>query len=140
MRILVISLLYFVVVGCSSANYTPVVLSDNVGFPVSESMVQSDIRECKTKTAEIYQTNDMYKRAMKQGLIGGVLGLGTGAVSGVLLKNKVARQAAVGSMVGSVLGILYGVSESPSLENSQKLSMTACLQRKGYDVIGWREE
>jgi len=139
MKLLLISFL-IVFCSCSPASYTPVVLSDNVGYPKSQSEVQYDIQECKRLIAETYETDNRYKTAIRRGVMGGIAGLGTGALSGVLLKNKVARQAAVGSMVGSILGVLYAVSEAPSLENSQKLSMTVCLQRKGYDVIGWKDE
>jgi hypothetical protein len=98
--------------------------------------VQSDVDHCLALGDEYIKQPNNYTDIAKQGLIGGALGAGTGAVAGAITGDA-GRGTGAGAAVGGILGVLKGMSEMTDRSPSYERFVEHCLQKEGYEIIGW---
>jgi hypothetical protein len=98
---------------------------------------QRDSEYCMSLADEYIQQPNAYWDAAKQGVVGGAVGAGTGALGGTIMGAKVGRATAAGAAIGATIGVLRSVMESTEQSPSYQRFVEHCLQKKGYEVVGW---
>jgi hypothetical protein len=100
-------------------------------------VVQSDVNNCLAMADEYIQQPNKYGDMAKQGLVGGAVGAGTGALAGVITGGNAGRATGAGAAVGGILGVLNSASKMNERPPSYERFVEHCLQKKGYEIIGW---
>jgi len=85
---------------------------------------------------EYIKQPNKYGEMAKEGLIGGAVGAGTGAVGGAIMGNA-GRGTGAGAAVGGILGVLHAASKMNERTPSYERFVEHCLQKEGYEIIGW---
>ena len=125
------------VVGCAATakpDFYPNEHFQNVGS------VQADVdRKYCLALADNYvkEPND-YLEMGKSGVAGGVAGAGTGALAGAIMKGAVGRSTAAGAAVGAIVAIASESVKQSGRTPSYERFVEHCLQKKDYEVIGWK--
>ena len=99
---------------------------------------QEDVDRCIALANQYVEEPNKYTTIAKDGLIGGAVGAGTGAVAGTITGNNVGRATGAGAAVGGIIGVLKGMSEIRDHSPSYERFVEHCLQKKGYEIIGWK--
>jgi len=100
-------------------------------------VVQSDVNSCMALADQYIKEPNKYGEVAKQGVIGGAVGAGTGAVAGVITGNNAGRATGAGAAVGGMIGVLKGASEMNERPPAYERFVEHCLQKKGYEIVGW---
>ncbi len=93
---------------------------------------ERDIEECDEQADQYLDSpagRKITRGAGKGAILGGAIGAVTGAFTGNVGGGAV-RGAAVGGVAGGAAGAL-------SPDQVRKRFITKCLEKQGYDVIGW---
>ncbi len=99
---------------------------------------QAAADECM-RQADIYvQEAGMAEEALKRGARGAGGGAAGGAVGGAIMKGKVGRATAAGAAIGGLVGIASGIAETSDHSQDYRNFVERCLQKKGYETIGWQ--
>lgn len=101
------------------------------------SVVQADINSCMALADQYIQQPNKYGEMAKQGVIGGAVGAGTGAIAGTITGSNAGRATGAGAAIGGILGVLKGASEMNERSPSYERFVERCLQKKGYEIVGW---
>jgi hypothetical protein len=104
----------------------------------SSMQTQDDVDRCIALADQYVEEPNKYTTIAKDGLIGGAIGAGTGAVAGTITGNNVGRATGAGAAVGGIIGVLKGMSEIREHSPSYERFVEHCLQKKGYEIIGWK--
>lgn len=104
---------------------------------MGSARADADARECMGLADQYVKEPNKYADVAKQGAIGGAVGAGTGALGGVITKGAVGRTTAAGAAIGGTIGVLKGLSEMNEHSPSYQRFVEYCLQKKGYEIIGW---
>jgi outer membrane lipoprotein SlyB len=104
----------------------------------SSIQTQEDVDRCIALANQYVEEPNKYTTIAKDGLIGGAVGAGTGAVAGTITGNNVGRATGAGAAVGGIIGVLKGMSEIRDHSPSYERFVEHCLQKKGYEIIGWK--
>ena len=125
----------------SCASYRPILDENEQYEKVGESRAEADIDQCVAKADRYLEKHssektrkEMGRKALTLGAIGGVVGgLSSGNLSG----------AAGGALVGAGIGagsVALGdaMKDKLSPDELKKRYVSNCLQRKNYQVIGWK--
>ena len=126
--------------GCSSMGMGPKSpdFYPNDQFRRAGSMqADADARECMAMADQYVREPNKYADMAKQGVIGGAVGAGTGAIGGVIMKDSVGRATAAGAAIGGILGVLNSAKDMNEHSPSYQKFVEACLRQKGYEIIGW---
>jgi hypothetical protein len=99
--------------------------------------VNADVRSCLSLADEYIKQPNKYGEMAKQGVVGGAVGAGTGALAGVITGNNAGRATGAGAAVGGILGVLNAASKMNDRSPSYQRFVEHCLQKQGYEVIGW---
>ncbi len=99
--------------------------------------VQADVNSCMALADQYIKEPNKYGEMAKQGVVGGAVGAGTGALAGVITGNNAGRATGAGAAVGGILGVLKGMSEMNQRSPSYERFVEHCLQKKGYEIVGW---
>lgn len=126
--------------GCSSmmGPKRPQLFPNDKLAKTSSMTSQADIDRCIRLADQYIEEPNKYADVAKQGLIGGAVGAGTGALAGTITGNNVGRATGAGAAVGGVIGVLKGMSEMNDRSPSYERFVEHCLQKEGYEVIGWK--
>ena len=100
-------------------------------------IVQSDVNSCLAMADEYIKAPNKYGDMATQGLVGGAVGAGTGALAGVITGGNAGRATGAGAAVGGILGVLNSASKMNERPPSYERFVEHCLQKKGYEIIGW---
>jgi outer membrane lipoprotein SlyB len=100
-------------------------------------VVQGDVNNCMALADQYIKEPNKYGEMAKQGVIGGAVGAGTGALAGVITGNNAGRATGAGAAVGGIIGVLKGASEMNQRSPSYERFVEHCLQKKGYEIVGW---
>lgn len=124
--------------GCASmmAEKRPQLYPNDKLASTSSIQAQSDVDRCMSLADSYIKEPNKYTEVAKQGLIGGALGAGTGAVAGTIM-GEAGRGTGAGAAVGGIIGILKGLSEVNERSPSYERFVEHCLQKQGYEIIGW---
>ena len=118
----------FMLIGCQSTQYTPVI-DPNSGK--AQEVVDNDILEC----TEIARTVNLSDAAIKSGMMGAAVGAGVAAGVSVAVAGAVTVIAAPYVIAATLLGggIGSGLGEGEEL-NARKVVLNNCLKDRGYKV------
>jgi hypothetical protein len=139
MRILFAAVVVVGVSACSaiSGPKTPDLFPNEKLSSTPMGVVQADIRSCMALADQYIQEPNKYGEMAKRGVIGGAVGAGTGALAGTITRSNPGRSTGAGAAVGGVLGVLSGMSEMNQRSPSYERFVEHCLQKQGYEIIGW---
>jgi hypothetical protein len=118
----------FMLIGCQSTQYRPVV-DPNSGK--AQEVVNNDILEC----TEIARTVNLSDATMKSGMMGAAVGGGVAAGVSVAVAGAVTAIAVPYVVAATMLGggIGSGLGEGEELE-ARKVVLNNCLKDRGYKV------
>jgi hypothetical protein len=102
----------------------------------SSIQAQTDVDRCMSLADSYIKDPNKYGEVAKQGLIGGAVGAGAGAVGGAIM-GEAGRGTGAGAAVGGIIGVLKGLSEMNERSPSYQRFVEHCLQKQGYEIIGW---
>jgi uncharacterized protein YcfJ len=139
MRKVVLSIVILSFAGCSAMTTpkTPDLYPNAKLAQTSRGQVQADVNTCIALADEYVKQPNKYGEVAKQGVIGGAVGAGTGALAGTIVGSNVGRSTGAGAAVGGVIGVLKGMSEMNERSPSYERFVEHCLQKKGYEIVGW---
>lgn len=136
---------FFVIITTSlsllACTYKPVVDQNEKFFQVGQDQAEADIDKCmKDGDAYLkqYKTTHVLKSTGRGAAIGGFIGVVFGLLGRGNL-SSVATSTAVGAGIGGAAGGL-GAAASGSVTPDQikQRYVNNCLNRKGYEVLGWQ--
>lgn len=103
---------------------------------VGETKARQDIGECTDAAAAYVHNSRQPGQGAKKALGNATKGALLGTVGGAIRGNT-GRGAAAGSVVGVTRGAMKGIQERGSGNPAFQQFVTACLEDKGYKVLGW---
>ncbi len=121
---------------CSITKPSPQLYPNDKLKTTGDDRIHSDISHCMALADQYISEPDIYETALKDGVTGAVIGAGTGAVSGAIFSNA-GRGTAAGAAVGGILGILNALRSSNDYSPSYQRFVEHCLQKEGYEIVGW---
>lgn len=138
-RLVVVAVLALLFSGCSQVMgpKTPDFFPNEQYRRAGSAQANADARECMSLADEYVKEPNKYGEMAKRGAIGGAVGAGTGAIGGVIMKEKVGRATAAGAAIGGMLGVLSGLSDMNERSPSYERFVEYCLQKKGYEITSW---
>jgi hypothetical protein len=134
----VVVLLLTVLAAACSTQRGPMLYPNEQLQRVGPGEAQADVRYCEDLAREYSENENKYVEAGKAGLIGGAIGAGTGALAGTIMGESAGRGAGAGAAVGGILGILNEMRQQGEGSPSYRQFVEHCLEKKGYEVTGWR--
>jgi hypothetical protein len=139
MRKVLVALSLITVAGCASMTtpQTPDLFPNEKLNRTPRGQVNADMNHCLSLADEYIKQPNKYGEMAKEGLVGGAVGAGTGALAGVITGNNAGRATGAGAAVGGVLGVLHAASKMNDRSPSYQRFVEHCLQKQGYEVIGW---
>lgn len=125
-------------IGCASMTTpaTPDLYPNDKLNRTPRGQVHADVNRCLALADEYIKQPNKYGEMAKEGLIGGAVGAGTGAVGGAIMGNA-GRGTGAGAAVGGILGVLHAASKMNERTPSYERFVEHCLQKEGYEIIGW---
>jgi outer membrane lipoprotein SlyB len=138
-RLVVLAGLAFLLSGCAQmmGPKTPDFFPNEQFRRAGSAQADADARECMSLADQYVKEPNKYGDMAKRGVVGGAVGAGTGAIGGVIMKGSVGRATAAGAAIGGMIGVLSGLSEMNEHTPSYDRFVEFCLQKKGYEIVGW---
>ena len=125
-----ISIFLMVITSCT---LTPQLYPNSKYRNVGKKQAMIDIKNCENNANKFLQNNKLKKivtTGTKSALVVGSIGFIGGLFSGDVLKGLAA---------GSSIGATYGALTSSISPNILKQNfIEKCLQKQGYEIIGWQ--
>lgn len=122
--------------GCASTKVPQLYPNAHLG-DVGPERASEDRKYCLTLADEYVEERGKYDELAKETGIGAVGGAAAGAVGGAILGGSVGRATAAGAAAGAVITLVRGLFELREHSPSYQRFVEYCLQKRGYEVIGW---
>lgn len=103
---------------------------------VGREQADRDVADCQTLADQYVSEPDKFTEIAKSTAIAGGVGAAGGAVAGAIFSNA-GRGTAAGAAAGAVVALLHGLIDSNEPSPTRERFVEYCLQKKGYEVIGW---
>lgn len=132
-RLVVLAGCALLLLSCASAR--PIVYPNEKLRASGQVALQADIDACMAEAHEYVRTGhvkDVAKSTAEGAVVGGAVGAATGAVLGE------GRGAAAGAAGGAAGAFTRGILGSRQPDAVEKAYVNRCLQKRGYEVLGWR--
>ena len=100
------------------------------------AQADADTRNCMTMANDYIKEPAKWQKMLEPTLKGAAVGAAAGAVGGATV-GAAGPGTGVGAAVGGTLGILKGLSDLNERSPSYERFVEHCLQKQGYEVIGW---
>ena len=128
--------------GCSQLNTkpTPDFYPNTVYVDGGPEKARIAEQQCISLANEYVKEPNVYKDAAISGATDAAIGAGVGAIGGVIMKGSVGRATAAGAAIGGILGVLKSAKDSGDLSPSYERFVEHCLQKQGYETIGWSKK
>lgn len=97
-----------------------------------------DIAGCKAQAQGYLQSSGQKGGAAREGVRTAARGAALGALAGTITDNNAGRAAGAGAAIGGIKGVAKGRRESGEGNPEYQKFATACLEEKGYKVVGWK--
>lgn len=142
-RILLCAMM-FAAAGCATREeqMRPVLYPADSLHQKSQVEVQRDIAECDAKAQRYFPPepgSEKARRVALSALESAVVGTAAGAVGGSIV-SKAGRGAGAGAAIGGLTGAYGALKEESKVSPKEREFLKACLEEKGYKVIGWEGE
>jgi hypothetical protein len=122
---------------CSSSPKRPVLYPNAHYTTVGKRAADRDIDACIDMAIQHGALNRKSGRIAKQAATGAAVG-GAGAGAWGLVRGDAGKSAAAGAAAGAATGVVRGAIKSSDPEPIHKQFVQRCLQKQGYEVIGWQ--
>ena len=132
-------------IGCAAQQArqrTPILYPNETQRLKTQDEVNRDMRECDYKADHFVQkpsTGQQVQDIMLSALEGAVVGTAGGALTGAVMGHA-GRTTGAGAAVGGLVGAYGGIKELNKVDPKERGFIKACLEEKGYKVIGWESE
>ncbi|MEE9413363.1 MAG: glycine zipper family protein [Methylococcales bacterium] len=135
MKQICIVLMILAMAGCTNR---PVLYPNKQFEQNGRQAADNAIDECKVLASESGISNVQYKskRTATHGAKGAALGAVSGAIGGAI-SGGVGIGAVIGAASGAAVGIVSGLISSDYASPNYQQFVNSCLQKRGYDVVGW---
>lgn len=104
---------------------------------VGSERAREDREYCMSLADEYVEDKGRYNDMAKDTAVGAVGGAAAGAVGGAILGGSVGRTTAAGAAAGAVIAIVRGLFEMSEQSPSYQRFVEYCLQKRGYEIVGW---
>jgi outer membrane lipoprotein SlyB len=135
---------FSVALSACTASQNPFVASSRPSLYPNEHLqkvgmqrANADIDECMALADQYAEQPSQWQEALKSSAKGAVAGTAVGAVGGSVF-SKAGRGAGAGAAVGGMLGLLSELNNMGNRTPSYERFTEYCLQKKGYEITGWR--
>jgi hypothetical protein len=119
--------------GCAASR--PVLYPGAKLESVSQAQVERDIEECR-RLAERYRAAGRERQVARDTAVSSGVGAAAGAAGGAVY-GSAGRGAAAGAAGGAAAGLLSGIFRAGEPSQAYRNAVAACLEERGYRVIGW---
>lgn len=102
----------------------------------TSGQLDADIKDCTELADQYVSDSRRYEDLAKNTAIGGGVGAAAGAVAGTII-GSAARGTAAGAAAGAITSLLQGLIQSSEPSPTYHRFVEYCLQKEGYEVIGW---
>jgi len=139
MRRLIASTLVLTISACAAVSgpKTPDLFPNAKLSSTPMGVVQGDLNSCMALADQYIKEPNKYGDMAKQGVVGGAVCAGTGALAGVITGNNAGRATGAGAAVGGILGVQSSASAMNERSPSYERFVEHCLQKRGYEIVGW---
>lgn len=122
---------------------TPILYPNEQMSRKSGVQIDSDIADCDFK-ADHYvkkpttgeQVRDVFLSALEDAAVGSA----AGALGGTIMGSKVGRATGAGAAAGGLIGAYGAIKEVNKVDPKEREFIKACLEEKGYKIIGWEAD
>lgn len=128
-KLSIILILSIISAGCASK---PILYPNRKYQAVGKDMAKKDINLCMAK-ADRFLESSKGKAILKSAGRGSVFGAVVGGITG-LFTGDVTEALAGGAAIGAAGG---ATAEAITPDRLKQSFVTRCLQKKGYEVVGW---
>lgn len=104
---------------------------------VGMSVAQQDVDDCIALARQAGAEGDEAKAVAGRTVTASAVGAAGGAAAGAVYGHA-GRGAAAGAAGGAAGGLVSGLIKASHMDAITKRYVEACLQERGYRVIGWR--
>ena len=105
---------------------------------VGPERAKRDIMECRIAAEDYEAANKTRGKGVKSALKGSVKGAAMGALGASIMKQGAGRGAGAGAALGGLSSAAASAKESREGSPEYRNFMEACLEDRGYKVIGWK--
>ena len=107
------------------------------------AQVERDIEECDYRADHYVKkptTGQQVRDVFLSGLEDAAVGSAAGALGGTIMGSKVGRATGAGAAAGGLIGAYGAIKEMNKVDPKEREFIKACLEEKGYKVIGWEAD
>ena len=124
----------------SCVSYKPIFDENEKFLNVGKDIAYKDFEDCdknSDKYLDEYKSKRIANEMARKALLGSVIGGITGFIFGNSTKSLI-KGAFSGALVGGVVGGISSAGSGKLTEDSLKKNyITKCLNKSGYEIIGW---
>ncbi len=102
--------------------------------------VQADVdrKECMALADNYVERKSEFNDMAKDATVGSLTGAAGGALTGVIVNGSVGRATAAGAAVGAIVNIVRDIANAGrNTDPTYRTFVSHCLEKKGYQVVGW---
>ena len=132
--------------GCASQmakQKAPVLYPNEKMSQKTGAEIDRDIAECDFKADKYVQkpsTGEQVRDVFLSALEDAAVGSAAGALGGTIMGSKVGRATGAGAAAGGLIGAYGAVKELNKVDPKEREFIKACLEEKGYKIIGWQAD
>ena len=125
------------------AERTPLLYPNDAFNSRSRAQVEADIHECDLRADQFVKkptTGQQTRDVMLSAFESAVVGTAAGALGGTIMGGSVGKAAGAGAAIGGVVGAYGAIKEAGNISPQERGFIQACLEEKGYKVMGWQKQ
>lgn len=126
-----------ILLGLSACSTKPKLLPNDHLIKVGKLQSEADVQECLDLADSYASDSKRWQEVAGETAKSAVIGSAAGAVGGAIVHNA-GRGVAVGAATAAVATLLYELTSLGESDPTYKRFVEFCLDKKGYDVAGWR--
>lgn len=105
---------------------------------VGATQANADFGVCDGEARGAVGSDTNQESVAGRGVRGAAKGAALGAIGGAVMGKNVGRSVGAGAAIGGTAGTVRGAKARGELSPEYKKYVEACLEEKGYKVVGWR--
>ena len=125
-------------IGSTAAALEPQFYPNQKYNTTAAGQVGQDVAGCKSQAQSYLQGSGQKGGVAREGAKSAARGAALGALAGTITDNNAGRAAGAGAAIGGIKGVAKGRRESGEGSPEYQKFATACLEERGYKVVGWK--
>lgn len=117
---------------------TPELYPNDYAKRVGPTQNRADVNACKVRAEDYTSQSKSGRPVLRDTARGAARGAALGALGGAIFDDKAGRGAGAGAAVGGLSALGSSAREQREGSPEYKKYVEACLEDKGYKVVGWR--